>query len=65
MKNPLVFGLIAGFVTGIIVGIIIRSVGPIDNLIPDNLNSFITGGVAGAVAVLVYGKRKNKSSPPQ
>lgn len=60
MQNPIVFGIIAGLIVGVAIGVLIR-INPIDVIVPDGLNGLITGGVAGAVAVVVYLSRKNKS----
>ncbi len=60
MQNPMTFGLIAGLFVGLAVGVLIRMT-PVDAIVPDSLNGIITGGVAGAVAVIVYLKRKNKN----
>jgi len=61
MNNALVYGLVAGMIAGIIVGVSIRLFGPIDQMIPDNFNALITGGVAGAVTVLVYSAKNKKN----
>jgi len=58
MKKLLTTSIIAGGITGLIVGILVVSIPALDNLIPDNYDTLIVGGIAGAVAVIVT-SRKN------
>jgi len=58
MKKPILIAILTGLVVGVIVGLLLKAVPLIDNLVPDNLNSLITGGLAGGCAVLAMGRGK-------
>ena len=60
MNKTIFTAMIVGLITGLIVGVLLRSVPALDNLVPDNLNGLITGGLAGAMAVIAV--NRNKSS---
>jgi len=48
--------VIVGLVVGVVVGILLKAVPAIDGIVPDNLNSLITGGIAGGCAVVAMGR---------
>ncbi len=58
MGKPILIAMAAGLVVGLVVGVLLKTVPVIDGLIPDNLNSLITGGIAGGAAVLAIGRGK-------
>lgn len=60
MQSPLIFGIIVGLIVGVSFGVLIRLVGPIDKLIPDSLNTLLTGAVAGGIAAFAYSYKKGK-----
>jgi len=63
MKKHILVAALVGLIVGVIVGLLLKAVPFIDNLVPDNLNSLITGGLAGGLAALSMGL--GKSSPSE
>lgn len=60
MQSIIIKAIAIGAVVGIIVGVLLNAVPFIDNLVPDNANSLISGGIAGAVVgAMVVGVKKN------
>ena len=59
MSKTILTAMIVGLITGLIVGVLLHAIPAFDNLVPDNLNGLITGGLAGAMAVVAVNRNKD------